>query len=73
MDAASTSITVRVNGRPAAVPGGSTVADLLRRLEIAAPLTAVEVNREVVPRGRHGETLLRDGDAVEVVQFVGGG
>jgi thiamine biosynthesis protein ThiS len=34
---------------------------------------AVERNREVVPRARHGETLLVAGDRLEVVTFVGGG
>src|SRR5438445_106127 len=33
----------------------------------------VEVNREVVPRPRHAEHLLRAGDAVEIVTLVGGG
>jgi sulfur carrier protein len=34
---------------------------------------AVEVNLEVVPRDRHAETTLHDGDRLEVVTLVGGG
>jgi sulfur carrier protein len=66
-------IRVQVNGTPREIPEGCTVADLLARLSLAAPLVAVEVNRDVVPRARHADVRLRDGDAVEVVQFVGGG
>jgi len=34
---------------------------------------AVEVNRAVVPRAEYDVTALRDGDAVEIIHFVGGG
>ncbi|MBL8406345.1 MAG: sulfur carrier protein ThiS, partial [Candidatus Accumulibacter sp.] len=34
---------------------------------------AVERNGEIVPRSRHGETMLADGDRVEIVVAVGGG
>ena len=34
---------------------------------------AVELNREIVPRDRWSETLLKDGDRLEIVHFVGGG
>jgi sulfur carrier protein len=66
-------LSIRVNGRPQDVPDGETVAGLLRRLSIVQPLVAVEVNRIVVPRAQHDATRLRDGDQVEIVQFVGGG
>lgn len=69
----ATPVAVRVNGRPHAVPAGTTLADLLRSLSLAAPLVAVELNRSVVPRDRHAQVRLNDGDAIEVVQFVGGG
>jgi thiamine biosynthesis protein ThiS len=34
---------------------------------------AVELNREIVPRDRWSQTMLKDGDRLEIVQFVGGG
>jgi sulfur carrier protein len=34
---------------------------------------AVELNLDVVPRAKHAETLLRDGDRLEIVTLVGGG
>jgi sulfur carrier protein len=34
---------------------------------------AVEYNREILPKPRYGETVLKEGDFLEIVQFVGGG
>ncbi len=65
-----------VNGRPHPLPGRAgecTVATLLESLGGDLETVAVEVNGEVVPRRRHGETVLRPGDRVEVVRLVGGG
>jgi len=64
---------VTVNGRVQEIPEGTTVGDLLDRLAVRRDVIAVEVNREIVPRSRHGATPLREGDRVEIVTFVGGG
>ena len=42
-------------------------------LGLGARRIAVEVNRMVVPRAEYPSTTLREGDAVEVIHFVGGG
>jgi sulfur carrier protein len=68
-----TPVIVRVNGKEMEVAEGTTVAGLLERLEIGRERTAVERNREIVPRGRHAETVLADGDVLEIVTAVGGG
>jgi thiazole synthase len=62
-----------INGEPHHLPQPLSVADLLRRLGIDRPGIAVEVNREVIPRPRHGEHQLLPGDTVEIVSLVGGG
>ncbi len=62
-----------VNGEPREVERGTTVSALLDMLGVTAPHVAVELNLEVVPKARHGETLLREGDRLEVVSLVGGG
>ncbi len=62
-----------VNGNPVELPEGSTVAALLSHLAIDAARVAVERNEDAVPRRAWTETQLREGDAVEVVTFVGGG
>ena len=51
----------------------TTVAELVEELGLAGQAVAVEVNRAIVPKRSHGETVLRPGDAVEVVTLVGGG
>ena len=64
---------LRVNGDEQAVETGWTVAQLLEHLELAHRPCAVEVNARIVPRPRHGEHRLSEGDAVEIVTLVGGG
>lgn len=75
MAASSTNqeIQVVVNGQPRAVAAGATVQDLIAALGLAGKPVAVERNREVVPKAKHGETELAAGDQLEVVTFVGGG
>lgn len=62
-----------VNGEPRELPDGATVADLVADLGLADVRLAVELNRAVVPRAEHAHRALADGDAVEIVTFVGGG
>lgn len=62
-----------VNGNRRELADGETVAELLAALNLAGKLVAVEVNLQVVPRARHGEHRLADGDRVEIVTLVGGG
>jgi sulfur carrier protein len=64
---------IQVNGQPREIADGATVAALLAELKVAQPQVAVELNLEVVPRARHAQTLLHDGDRLEVVTLVGGG
>lgn len=66
-------IQLQINGRERTVPEGITVRGLLERLEILPGTVVVEWNREILDRGRYGEVILRDGDALEIVHFVGGG
>jgi len=65
-----------VNGQErelAVADGGATVLDLRASLELHPKTVAVEVNRELAPRARFGETSLENGDRVEIVRFVQGG
>ena len=50
-----------------------TVADLLAQLDIDPRRVAVEHNLIVLKRDTFDRTMVRDGDAVEIVNFVGGG
>ena len=66
-------VHVTVGGQPREVAAGTTVAELLASLGTAGRPCAVEINRSIVPRAAHGSHPLRDGDAIEIVGFVGGG
>lgn len=62
-----------VNGEPRRVPSPATLLDLLAHLGLDPRTVVVEHNRQIVRRPRLGETPLVEGDAVELVHFVGGG
>ena len=62
-----------VNGTPREIADGHTVAALLQQLALEARNVAVELNRDVVPRARHADVVLQDGDRLEIVTLVGGG
>ena len=64
---------IEVNGRPEMVESRATVADLLQRLKLSPIRVAVEINKDLVPRKIFADTVLRDGDHVEIVTLVGGG
>jgi len=66
-------IGVTVNGEPRELHAGASVADLLHTLGVRGERVAVEHNRAILPRERFSETMLRDGDRLEIVHFVGGG
>ena len=67
------SLTIRLNGEPREITAGTTLAQLLRALELDPRRVAVERNREVAPRARHEEIVLVQGDELEIVTLVGGG
>ena len=62
-----------VNGESRMIAAGASVATLLTQMALAGRRVAVERNGEIVPKGRHGDTLLVAGDALEIVAAVGGG
>ncbi len=64
---------IQVNGETRAVAEGSTVAKVLAGLGVTQPHVAVELNLEVVPRSQHADTLVQEGDRLEIVTLVGGG
>ena len=64
---------IRLNGEPVDLAGPMTVSALLAHYAIDARRVAVERNLVVVKRGAYDETLVGEGDEVEVVNFVGGG
>ena len=64
---------VRVNGEEKEIADGFSIARLLEELQIRTGRVVVELNQDIVSRAQHGSTLLKEGDALEIVNFVGGG
>lgn len=66
-------ISVRINGEHRRVREGLTLAELAGELGLAPEKVAVERNLEVVPRSTLARVQVENGDALEIVHFVGGG
>jgi len=66
-------VIITLNGDRFELGGPVTVAELLTRLNIDARRVAVEHNLAVVKRVAFDEVVVREGDEVEIVNFVGGG
>lgn len=62
-----------VNGETRELTQPCTVAELIDAAGLGKAPCAVEVNRRLVPRKQHAQTLLAEGDQIEVVTLVGGG
>jgi sulfur carrier protein len=66
-------MTVYVNGEQKEVPEGTTVQGLVLLAGLGQAACAAEVNKQIVPKKRHADTALREGDRIELVSLVGGG
>ena len=64
---------LKLNGTESEIQESITVAGLLRNLRIEPAGVAVEVNMEIVKKPDYQNRVLKDGDIVEIVNFVGGG
>ena len=67
------SVNITLNGDPLDVPGPITVTALLESLAIDTRRVAVEHNLVILKRAAFDRTLVREGDNLEIVNFVGGG
>jgi thiazole synthase len=66
-------MTIKLNGDPHEISGPLSVAALLTQLDIDARRVAVELNLTVVKKALYDSSVIKDGDEVEIVNFVGGG
>ena len=63
---------VRINGKDVNA-AGVTVENYLRDNTYSQSRIALEINGEILPKSKYADTVLHDGDIVEIVSFVGGG
>jgi thiamine biosynthesis protein ThiS len=66
-------LRVQINGETRELVGGLTLIDLIRDLSLAPERVAIELNHQVMRRSEWSQTILRDGDRIEIIHFVGGG
>ena len=64
---------ITVNGAPRARANLQLVSDLIAELKLDAKKVAIERNLAIVPRSEYATTQIMDGDAIEIVGFIGGG
>jgi len=62
-----------LNGEEREIAGIVSIADLVANLGLDARKVAVERNLEIAPRSTYGDTILAEGDRIEIVTFIGGG
>lgn len=66
-------MNIRVNGEAQRLAGPTTLSELLVQLHLGDKRVAVERNGQIVPRSRHAQTALAEGDELLIVQAIGGG
>ena len=64
---------VKVNGQAADLESGMNLETLIKFYRLKIDQVVVEHNRKVPPKAAYAATLLKDGDEVEIVKFLGGG
>ena len=64
---------IQLNGDPYEVNCGTNLNDLLNKQKIQKNKVAIEVNGEIVEKGKYTSLVLSKDDKVEIVHFIGGG
>ena len=64
---------VTINGNQTTLSTDLTVAEYLEQNQYQVKRIAVELNGDILPKYSYSDTMLKDGDSMEIVTFVGGG
>jgi len=63
---------VTINGKAEEMPG-STVLEILTAKDVSPQMVAVELNSKMLERDELSSTVVKDGDAIELLFYMGGG
>lgn len=63
----------QVNGQDLELKKAITARELIEQLGYGDQRIALEVNENIIPKSRHAEHQLADGDKIEIIKAVGGG
>lgn len=66
-------MNVIINGKSASLPEGATVEGLVRLRALDPGTVIIEYNFAPLKRDEWAGTVLKEGDRVEILRFVGGG
>ena len=66
-------IKIYINGKEKIISAETNILELLKELNLQPDRVAVEINKNVIPKQEFSNYVLKDGDKIEVVRFVGGG
>ncbi len=66
-------ITIQLNGDRYVIEGDARLTTLIEVLKMKPTRIAVELNRRIVPKADYSKVTLREGDELELINFVGGG
>lgn len=67
------SILIYVNGKKEEYPDGIKISDLLKEKKVRPEVLTVELNDEIVKRDEYETLVLKEGDRLEIIFFMGGG
>ena len=66
-------IKIIVNGKQMSVNTKYSLKNLIDKLKLPIKKVAIELNREIVNKKRISKIILKSGDKIEIVNFIGGG
>ena len=66
-------IQVLINGKKKELIKNNNLVSLLKLLKISQNGIAIEINLVVIPKSQYKNTLIKNNDKIEIVQFIGGG
>lgn len=66
-------INVKINGKPEKLENQISIGELLAKKQIKKEVVTIELNNQILDRGKFETTLLKEGDNLEFVYYMGGG
>ena len=66
-------IQIKVNGKVKSIPVKHSISDLVKNLNIPIKKVAIELNQEIIDKKKLNKKILKKGDKIEIVHFIGGG
>ena len=66
-------MNIHLNNEPKEIDEGTSIGSLIDQLDLKRQFVAVELNQELIPREKHDDHVLAEGDSIEIVTLVGGG